>query len=151
MDSEELALLALIGTGLSLAIAMGALIAAILDWHQVGREEPWNLLKVQDNIWVLERIHRAPVTVTFLLNFHGGAVDVLNGAGFPAAIFRRGRKEVLRIEPALGTSLTVFYRRSWWLQRAWNRLRKKGLPGHLRDWPSPEGMYKAKTWHTPVY
>lgn len=151
MDSDELALLALIGTGLSLAVAMAALIVAILDWHQVGREEPWNLTKIQHDIWILERVHRSPVTITCLLNFDGGPVDVLNNAGFPVPLFRRGRREVLRIRPAVGTSLTVFYRRSWWWQRTWNRLRRNGLPGHLRNWPSTEGMKDAKQWTTPIY
>lgn len=151
MDSNALALGALIGTALSLVVAMAALIVAVLDWHQVGREEPWNLTKVQDDIWVLERVHRSPVVITYLLNFHGGEVKVLNDAGMSVAHFRRGRKEVLRIEPALGTNLTVFFRPyPWWL-RIWDRLRRTPRVDHLQAWGTPAGMKDAQQWYTPIY
>lgn len=71
MDANELAFWALIGTGLSLMVAMSALTVAILDWHQIGREEPWNLVKVRDEIWVLERVHRSPVVITCPSTFTG--------------------------------------------------------------------------------
>lgn len=51
MDTDEPALAV---SALGLVVALVALLVAILDWHQVGREEPWNLTKVQDDIWVLD-------------------------------------------------------------------------------------------------
>lgn len=150
MDSDTLALWALIGTGLSLIVAMVALIVAVLDWHQVGREEPWSLTKVRDNIWVLERVHRSPVTITALLHFEGGPVDVLNNAGFPVGIFRRGTKETLRITPAIGTSLTVFYRRIPRWKMVARKMAKKSAP-LSPAWPSHEGMRDAHIWSTPIY
>ncbi|MDO5878235.1 hypothetical protein MG599_23495 (plasmid) [Paenarthrobacter sp. SD-1] len=154
MKTDELALLV---SAIGLVVALVALIVAILDWHQVGREEPWNLTKVQEDIWVLERVHRRPVVITYLLNFHGSEVRVLNDAGMPAAHFRRGRKEVLQIRPTLGTSLSVFSRRYPLRLRAWDRLSR--IPGlarvrvdrfaHLRMEPS-EAM-KGDQWHTPLY
>jgi len=156
MDADELALVV---SALGLVVALVALVVAVLDWHQVGREEPWNLTKVQEDIWVLERVHRSPVVITYLLNFHGGEVRVLNDAGMPAAHFRRGRKEVLKIRPALGTNLTVFSKPyPWWL-RAMDRLSwipwfnhsRVSRYKHLQEWGTPEGMKGTQNWHTPIY
>ena len=153
MDSDELALVV---AALGLVVA---LVVAILDWHQVGREDPWSLKKVQDNIWVLERVHRSPVVITELLNFHGGEVRVLNDAGMPAAHFRRGRKEVLQINPALGTNLTVFSKpyplwlrvldRLSWIP--WFSHSRVSRYKHLQAWGTSEGMKGAQQWHTPIY
>ncbi|WP_157407593.1 hypothetical protein [Arthrobacter sp. ZBG10] len=151
MDANELALWALIGTALSLIVAMFALLVAIMDWHQIGREEPWNLTKVQDDIWVLERVHRSPVMITCLLNFHGGEVKVLNDAGMPVAHFRRGTKEVLRIRSALGTNLTVFYRPYPLRLRLWDRIRRVPRMDHIREWGNPPDSKKTKQWYTPIY
>lgn len=49
-----LALWALIVVLLSLLVALGAGFEAYLDYHQVGREEPWKLTRVQDAIWLLK-------------------------------------------------------------------------------------------------
>lgn len=156
MDTDELALAV---SALGLFVALVALVVAILDWHQVGREEPWNLTKVQDDIWVLERVHRSPVVITYLLNFHGSEVRVLNDAGMPAAHFRRGRKEILQIQPTLGTNLTVFSKPYPRRLRVLDRLPR--IPrldhlrvsrfDHLRVWGTPEGMKNAQQWHTPLY
>ena len=150
MDANELAFWALIGTALSLIVASFALTVAILDWHQIGREEPWDLAKVRDDIWVLERVHRAPVVITCLLNFHGGEVKVLNDAGAPVALFRRGKKEVLRIAPALGTNLTVFYRPYPLRLRVWDNLRGRQMK-HIQEWGDPPDTSTTKQWSTPIY
>ena len=157
MDTDELALAV---SALGLAVALVALLVAILDWHQVGREEPWSLTKVQDDIWVLERVHRSPVVITYLLNFHGGEVQVLNDAGMPAAHYRRGRKQVLRIQPTLGTYLTVFSKPYSPRLRVWDRLCRL-IPRlgrlqvsryqHLEEWGTPKGMKGAQEWNTPIY
>lgn len=154
MNTDELALAV---SGLGLVVALVALLVAILDWHQVGREEPWNLTKVQDDIWVLERVHRSPVVITHLMNFHGSEVRVLNDAGMPAAHFRRGRREVLQIRPTPGTNLTVFSKPYPLRLRIWDRLSR--LPGfhrvhvdrfaHTRMDVS-EAM-KGAQWNTPLY
>jgi hypothetical protein len=145
-----LALWALIVALLSLLVALGAGFVAYLDFHQVGREEPWKLTKVQDEIWLLERVHRRPATIS--------GVDVttlcdvvhvawLNPAGFPAKVFRRGSQELLRIETvSVGVHLEFY-------SQEYGAVAK--LPSHNRSYVASvrgaQGMEKLKTWTTALY
>lgn len=151
MNTDELALWALLGTALGLVIALVALLVAVLDWHQVGREEPWNLTKVRDDIWVLERVHRSRALIYALHNHGGDRVKVLNRAGMPVQHFRRGSKQVLRIAPELGTNLTIFYRTYPLPTRAWDRLRGHARRDHIDTWNSPQATEGKRTWETPLY
>lgn len=130
-------------------VSLSALIVAIFDWNQVGREEPWKLTKVDTDIWLLERVHRSPVMVLSLLNFHGSEVGLTNDADLIDGPFRRGRREVLHIKGSeLGTSLDVSYR------RAHGRLFRKLLGEEKFQWmgagdfPTGKGI---KHWSTPLY
>lgn len=87
--------LSLLLAGGAFCISLAALIVAILDWNQVGREEPWKLTKLEADIWLLERVQRSPVVLLSLFNFHGSEVEILNDAAMPIGTFRRGRREVL--------------------------------------------------------
>lgn len=140
---------------LSLFLAAGAfctsaaaLVVAVLDWGQVGREEPWKLSKVDADLWILERVHRYPAVILSLGNFHGSAVELSNDADLIVGSFRRGRKEVLYIRGSqLGTSLEVSYRRNH------GKLIQK-LLGRPFSWmgPSeyPEGR-GVRLWTSPLY
>lgn len=109
--ADTLALWALIVSGLALLAAMAALVVAILDWQQITREEPWNLTKLDAEHWLLERVHRRKVWITGANAFHHSPVGFVNDAAHPTQIFRRGTRQVLRVEPnGVGSTLTVIYR-----------------------------------------
>ncbi|MGX1751412.1 hypothetical protein [Glutamicibacter protophormiae] len=143
------------GTALSLMLAAGALftsaaalIVAVLDWRQVGREEPWALTKVSKDLWVLERVHRHPAVILSLGNFHGSSVELTSDADIIAGSFRRGRKEILYIQGSqLGTALEVSYRRDHC-----GVVRK--IFGGPFEWMGfshyPEGK-GVKFWTSPLY
>lgn len=105
------ALLTLLTSLVALVVAATAMIIAILDWQQVGREEPWSLTKLHGDYWRLERVHRKTVVITALSNFHGGGVQVINDAGIPVKTMRRGTQIVIRIDHSVvGTELNVISR-----------------------------------------
>lgn len=107
-----MALLTLLTSLVALVVAATALIIAIFDWQQIGREEPWSLTKLNGDYWRLERVHRKPVVITGLSNFHGGGVQVINDAGIPVKTMRRGTQIVIRIDHSVvGTELSVISRR----------------------------------------
>ncbi|MGO4587019.1 hypothetical protein AB4Z38_24520 [Arthrobacter sp. 2RAF6] len=149
--ADVLALWALIVALLSLLVALGAGFVAYLDYHQVGREEPWRLTKVQNDIWLLERVHRRPATLS---GFDGtslcDAVQVawLNPAGFPAKVYRRGSQELLRIQTSgVGMHLEFYSREYGVFDR---------LPAHNKSYLANvrggvKGMDKLKTWTTALY
>lgn len=126
----------------ALIVSMLALIVALLDRQQISREEPWRLTKLHEDYWLLERVHRSRAVITMAFNFHGTGVDFVNDAAYPAQVFRRGSREVLRIRPSVaGTSLTINFRRP--------PLRDK----HNRTFNSGELVPSRgeKTWSTPIY
>lgn len=146
MISENLSLLL---AGGAFCISLAALIVAILDWNQIGREEPWKLIKVETDIWLLERVHRSPVVVLSFLNFHGSPVETLNDATMPVGVFRRGRREVLHIENSqLGTFLVISFRRSR------GRILEKLMGEEKFQWKET-GLYVEGAgvdhWSTPIY
>lgn len=141
--------LSLLIAAAALCISAFALVVAILDWHQVGREEPWKLTKLDPDIWLLERVHRSPAVIVSLLNFHGSPVEVLNDAAMPVGVFRRGRKEVLCIEGSqIGTFLTVSSRRGR------GKLLRRLLGEQKAAW-TESGHYAngkgVQRWTTPIY
>lgn len=136
-------------SGGAFAVSCAALIVAVLDWAQIGREEPWKLTKVADDIWLLERVHRSPAVILSLLNFHGSEVVAMNDAGFPVGRFRRGRKETFYIAGShVGTYLDVSYRRDYKgvLRRILGAERFEWLgAGHFAEGRG------VKHWSTPIY
>jgi hypothetical protein len=126
----------------ALIVSMLALIVALLDWQQISREEPWQLTKLHEDFWLLERVHRRRAVITAAFNFHGTGVDFVNDAGFPAQIFRRGSREVLRIRPSVvGTHLTINFRRP--------RIGEKH--NHTFNAGGLEPGKGERTWSTPIY
>ncbi|WP_426938577.1 hypothetical protein ACQCSV_13540 [Pseudarthrobacter sp. S3] len=148
--TDPLALWALIVALLSLMVALGAGFVAYLDYQQIGREEPWKLTKVQDEIWLLERVHRRPATISgFDVTTLCDVVQVswLNPAAFPAKVFRRGSQELLRIETAsVGVHLD-FYSREYGI---FNRLPTHNT-SYLGSARGTEGLGTLKTWTTALY
>ncbi|UZX02487.1 hypothetical protein F8G81_07545 [Arthrobacter sp. CDRTa11] len=134
----------------SLLVALGAGCVAYLDYHQVGREEPWRLTKVQDEIWLLERVHRRPATISGV--DAAALCDVvqvgwLNPAAFPAKVFRRGSQELLRIDTASVGVHLLFYSREYEIFRK--------VPAHntsyLASIRGAQGVEKLKIWTTALY
>jgi hypothetical protein len=148
--ADPLALWALIVALLSLLVALGAGFVAYLDFHQVGREEPWKLTKVQDEIWLLERVHRRPATISgFDVATLCDVVQIgwLNPAAFPAKVFRRGSQELLRIETvSVGVHLEFYSREYGGLNRVPSH--NESYVGSVRGVPD---MDKLKTWTTALY
>lgn len=148
--ADPLALWAIIISLLSLLVALGAGFVAYLDYHQVGREEPWKLTKVQDQIWLLERVHRRPATISgFDVTTLCDVVQVgwLNPAAFPLKVFRRGSQELLRVETASVGVHLEFYSREYGLFDK--------VPAHntsyLANVRGTQGMDKLKSWTTALY
>jgi hypothetical protein len=148
--ADTLALWALIVALLSLLVALGAGFVAYLDFHQVGREEPWRLSKVQEEIWLLERVHRRPATISgFDITTVCDAVQIsaLNPAGFPTKIFRRGSQELLRIQTeSVGVHLEVYSREHGFFDK---------VPAHNTSYQDIRGFQwetdNLKTWTTALY
>lgn len=148
--ADPLALWALIVSLLSLVVALGAGFVAYLDYHQVGREEPWKLTRVQDQIWLLERVHRRPATISgFDVTTLCDVVQIswLNPAAFPAKVFRRGSQELLRIETASVGVHLEFYSREYGIFDK--------VPAHnasyLANIRGVQGGGKLKPWTTALY
>lgn len=142
MDTTSLISLA------ALAIACVAFLVAIADWLQLGREAPWEATWGEDGILVLTRRHYWPVWIEGLLNFHGGAVSVVNGAAFPVALMSRNSTVVLRVSPGgRGTALDVFYRRA----TVWELVKKRlGRLHHNPHWSFTTMGTENLSWSTPV-
>jgi hypothetical protein len=149
--NDPVALWALIISMLSLLVALIAGFVAYLDYHQVGREEPWKLTKVQDEIWLLERVHRRPATISgFDITTLCDVVQIsaLNPAGFPAKVFRRGSQELLRIETeSVGVHLEVCSREYGFFDKvpAHNTSYQDNIRG--MQW----GTDNLKSWTTALY
>ncbi|MFB9164860.1 hypothetical protein [Arthrobacter psychrochitiniphilus] len=92
--------------------ALGAIIVPIIIYKLSKRPtEPWELKRLEDTLWQLKYLGKSPVWVTYFLNFHGGPVTIMNGAGAPVMPWTHGRTEILRLGTQItGTELTVFYR-----------------------------------------
>lgn len=149
--ADTLALWALVISMLGLLVALIALFVALLDYQQVGREEPWKLTKVQDEIWLLERVHRRPATISgFDITTICDVVHIsaLNPAGFPAKVFRRGSQELLRIETiSVGVHLEVSSREYGVFDKvpAYNTSYQTNMRGEQQS------MVKLKTWTAALY
>lgn len=95
------------------ALVIGAAIAIYFGLHPRAPKptEPWNLSKLGNGLWELERLGKQKVWITYLWNHHGGMVIPTNPAAAPVYPFEAGKKLLLRFDPMVpGTVLTVFYR-----------------------------------------
>lgn len=136
------------------ATSQESLQVAINDWKQVGREAPWNLTKLHDNFWLLERVHHDPaVIVTTDVSPHcsGSGMGFMNPSGMPLAVFRRTDKIVMNI-PATnpGTDLVLYYRE--FTEDEPVPTRNEHFFGDFA-W-SDEGIAAregTKSWSTPLY
>lgn len=98
--------------GASLFVSLVAFLIAILDWLQIGREEPWQVQWTSNGGFILKRQHYWPVWIQNIHNFHGGQVNVLNDAAFIPWPVKRNAETLLRVNPVSeGTFITVCYRR----------------------------------------
>ncbi|MGX9901487.1 hypothetical protein ACW0JT_19210 [Arthrobacter sp. SA17] len=132
----------------SLLVAVIALVVAWLAFRHDRRnsqpKDPWKLTKLDNGLWELERLAQEEVWITHLLNFHGGEVIPVNGAGLPVFTFTAGRRMLLRFEPHIpGTELTVFSR------PATNQELRDKL-NIAPEYNTPEGM-KTPVWSAHHY
>lgn len=98
--------------GASLFVSLVAFLIAILDWLQIGREDPWQIQWTANGGFILKRQHYWPVWIQNIHNFHGGQVNVLNDAAFIPWPIKRNAETLLRVNPVSeGTFITVCYRR----------------------------------------
>lgn len=96
----------------SLFIALVAFIISILDWLQIGREDPWTVEWASNGSLILKRLHYWPVWVENIHNFHGGKIHVLNDAAHIPWPMQRNSHQLIRVQPVIeGTFITVCYRR----------------------------------------
>lgn len=131
----------------ALLISCVAFLVAIADWIQLGREAPWQAAWGEDGIVVLTRRHYWPVWVEALVNFHGGGINVVNHAAFPAGIMHRNSTLVLHVgHGGRGSAIDVFYRRATLLEVIRYRF---GHPLPNPYW-SLAGMDGKHQWSTPV-
>ncbi len=98
--------------GASLFVSLVAFLIAILDWLQIGREEPWQIQWTVNGGFILKRQHYWPVWIQNIHNFHGGQVNILNDAASIPWPVKRNAETLLRVDPVSeGTFITVCYRR----------------------------------------
>ena len=106
---DPLALWALIISCLSFLGTAGAVTISFMDWRQVGREEPWRLTKVQEGVWLLERLHHGSVFLRHVYAYPDAEVSFGNPVGSPYFPFRRGTKELIFIKDcAPGMFLEIY-------------------------------------------
>lgn len=135
-------------------ISETSLEVAINDWKQVGREEPWSLIKLDKDYWLLERLHYDPAAIIGTdVSPHCGGSEVLfqNSAGFPTTPLRRGGKIVLQIPASNpGASFSLYYREFGEAEPvpARNELFFAGPPWSDDGIAAREG---SKEWTTPLY
>lgn len=97
---------------ISLFVALTAFIISILDWLQIGREEPWEIQWSSGGYFVLKRLGYWPVVVQNIHNFHGGMVTVHNDSGFIPGVMGRNSRQLVEVDPVIpGTFIFVLYRR----------------------------------------
>lgn len=122
-------------------------------YHQIDREAPWSITKIDDKRWLLERLHMSKSTIYgYITDSHSSDIRiewVCGKAAYPVKSFRRTDKMILKIEGTFETTEICLLYREYEDNEYINP--KGDYHGQLPPSHTSELPDYVKPWSTPIY